>query len=142
MKDKPVIHVVAAVIVSDGKLLVAQRGRDDSYPLKWELPGGKLEAGESLEQGLRRELEEELGVDGDAAELLCSSSQDFGSYILELHALRVMRIRGELRLRVHERIRWVRPEELPRIDFVEADLPLLEEVTRRWETLKRDGIHG
>jgi 8-oxo-dGTP diphosphatase len=57
------IRVVAAVIVRDGKILICQRRHDDSFPLKWEFPGGKIEPGEDDSQALAREIREELGVE-------------------------------------------------------------------------------
>ena len=64
------VQVVAAILQNDGKILVGQRTPDQSHPLKWEFPGGKVEPGESLEQALARELEEELGIHGAAGELI------------------------------------------------------------------------
>src|ERR1035437_8104845 len=64
------VQVVAAVLHSEGKILVGQRMPEQSHPLKWEFPGGKVEPGESPEQALARELEEELGISGAAGEVI------------------------------------------------------------------------
>ena len=64
------VQVVAAVLQSEDKILVGQRMPEQSHPLKWEFPGGKVEPGESPEQALARELEEELGIRGAAGELM------------------------------------------------------------------------
>src|SRR5674476_709855 len=64
------VQVVAAVLQSEGKILVGQRMPEQSHPLKWEFPGGKVEPGESPEQALARELEEELGISGAAGEVI------------------------------------------------------------------------
>ena len=61
-------RVVAALIVKDGKLLVCQRTRHQTMPLKWEFPGGKIEEGEQPRDAMRRELEEELGIDASVGE--------------------------------------------------------------------------
>src|SRR3974377_409299 len=64
------VQVVAAIIERDGRILVGQRMPGQSHPLKWEFPGGKVEPGETPEQALARELEEELGVSGAAGEII------------------------------------------------------------------------
>ena len=65
--------VTAAVIEKDGKILIARRKRDDSQAGKWEFPGGKLEAGETPEACLKRELREELGIETEVGAFFCSS---------------------------------------------------------------------
>ncbi len=120
--------VVAALITLDGKLLICQRRRDDTFPLRWEFPGGKLEAGESLEQALARELREELGISvviGQEAYrtvYLYQESQDELTLVFFCTALH-----GDSpppRNLVFESFEWIAPSELPRFDFLAADREL------------------
>ena len=70
-------QVVAALILKDGKVLVCQRTRHQSMPLKWEFPGGKIEDGEQPRDALRRELEEELGIDAQIGEEVARIRHDY-----------------------------------------------------------------
>lgn len=121
--------VTAAVIEKDGKILVARRKKGDRLENKWEFPGGKLETGETPRDGLKRELQEEFGVDADVGEYIGSSRFAYRHATIELLAYRV-RIRGDPEVRDHEEIRWVSPGELHRYDFSEADRPIVEMLVR------------
>ncbi len=128
-------RVTAAVIIRDGKLLIAQRAAGDRFGGRWELPGGKVEPGETLAGCLARELAEELGVDAEVGEELGSVGHSYGDHTIELHALRVRAMRGEIRRAAHDEVRWAAPAEWNRYDFLEADRPLLEILRRQWQDL-------
>ena len=128
-------RVTAAVIVRDGTLLIARRAPGDRFGGRWELPGGKVEDGESLAGCLKRELAEELGVEADVGEELGCVTHSHGDDTIELHALRVRAARGEIRRTAHDEVRWAPPSEWDRYDFLEADRPLLEMLRRRWHEL-------
>jgi 8-oxo-dGTP diphosphatase len=128
-------RVTAAVIIREGKLLIAQRAAGDRFGGRWELPGGKVEPGESLAECLRRELAEELGVEAEVGVELGAVRHGDGDGGIELHALHVRALRGELRRRAHDEIRWVAPAEWDRYDFLEADRALFETLRRRWQDL-------
>lgn len=130
------VRVTAAVIIRNGRLLAARRGRKDAHALRWELPGGKQEEGESLEECLERELREELDVDAEVGALLCRSRAEQAGSTIELFAFEIDRFQGRVRPREHEEIRWIAPSEFQALDFLEADRPLLAEIARRWEDLK------
>jgi 8-oxo-dGTP diphosphatase len=124
------MDVTAAILVAEGKVLIARRRPDASQPGLWEFPGGKLEAGESPEECLRRELREELaveiGVDGPFAE----SIHPQGGRTIRLLAYRVRLLGGTPRPLEHAEIAWVAPGELERYDFLPADRPLARRLAR------------
>ena len=92
------VEVVAAVMMRDGKILIGQRKRGGRHPLKWEFPGGKVEAGEDPRAALARELREELNVDAVIGEELDSYEVSYGDgFRLMLHFYRVTQFQGELR---------------------------------------------
>ncbi|MEO8028740.1 MAG: NUDIX domain-containing protein [Bryobacteraceae bacterium] len=114
--------VVAALLRKDGQILIAQRRSDDSHALKWEFPGGKVEAGESAEEALRRELEEELGIDATVgAEVERYPFAYAGKMPITLAFFWVDQWTGEPVNRVFEQIAWAAPVDLPSFDFLEGD---------------------
>ena len=122
----PVMRVVAAALVSrTGQVLIAQRPPGKWQAGRWEFPGGKLEAGESEEDAVRRELAEELGVRVDVAERLTGCRHDYGDRCVEMGLWLVLRHQGEPRGLDGQALRWVTPAQLREVDLLEADLPLL-----------------
>jgi 8-oxo-dGTP diphosphatase len=122
-------RVVAALIVKDSKLLVCQRTRHQTMPLKWEFPGGKIEEGEQPRDALRRELEEELGIlatIGDEVKRIQHEYPNGG--MVELRFFIVREFRRELENRIFKDIQWADPKSLPSFDFLEADLTLVREL--------------
>ena len=115
------IKVTAAVIKRGGKVLIARRMKGDSFEGLWEFPGGKIEAGESPEECLRRELLEELGVEIEAPEFLCSVPFETSGLSIELMAFRASLVAGEARSHEHDEVRWVEPERLEDFDLAEPD---------------------
>src|SRR3989338_5816480 len=118
-------QVTAAVLVKDGKILIAQRKLGDFLAGKWEFPGGKLEPGETPEVCLRRELREEFGVDTKIGAFICSSKFEYKHLPIELLAYRAEHLSGEFKLNDHDRIEWVAPAELQDYDFCSAALPVV-----------------
>jgi 8-oxo-dGTP diphosphatase len=115
-------QVVAAILQSDGKILVGQRTPEQSHPLKWEFPGGKVEPGESIEDALARELEEELGIQGAAGELITSYTFVYpGKAPIELIFFRIRQFSGEPQNLIFQDLRWQPKLELAALDFVEGD---------------------
>jgi 8-oxo-dGTP diphosphatase len=122
-------RVVAALILKNGKVLVCQRTRHQSMPLKWEFPGGKIEDGEQPRDALRRELEEELGIDAQIGEEVARIRHDYkngGS--VELRFYVVNEYTGEMENRIFKDVRWAKRSELPKYDFLEADLELVKDL--------------
>lgn len=122
-------QVVAALIQKDGKLLVCQRTRHQTMPLKWEFPGGKIEEGEQPRDALRRELEEELGIHAKIGEEIARIRHEYpGGGAVELRFYRVREYQAEIENRIFKDIRWALPSELPSYDFLEADLTLVRDL--------------
>ena len=122
-------HVVAGLIVKDGSILVCQRTRHQTMPLKWEFPGGKIEPGEQPRDALHRELEEELGIDaqvGEEVARICHRYKTGNS--VELRFYLVQRYGGEIENRIFRDVRWTARGELPKYDFLEADLTLVKDL--------------
>jgi len=122
-------RVVAALIVQDGKLLVCQRTRHQTMPLKWEFPGGKIEEGEQPRDALRRELDEELGIEATIGDELARVQHEYpNGGMVELRFYVVRKFSGELENRIFKDIQWAEPKDLPRFDFLEADLALVTDL--------------
>jgi 8-oxo-dGTP diphosphatase len=122
-------QVVAALILKDGKVLVCQRTRHQSMPLKWEFPGGKIEDGEQPRDALRRELEEELGIDAHIGEEVARIRHDYkNGGAVELRFYVVNEYTGEMENRIFRDVRWAKRSELPKYDFLEADRELVKDL--------------
>lgn len=119
------IRVVAAAIVEDGTVLAARRAPDVARGGLWELPGGKVEAGETDEDALIREIAEELGAAITVGDRLADARFDYPDVSIHLVAY-VSRLRaGPPAPREHAELRWVTADELADLDWAPADLPLL-----------------
>ncbi len=122
-------RVVAGLIVQDGKLLVCQRTRHQTMPLKWEFPGGKIEEGEQPRDALRRELDEELGIQATVGEELARIQHEYpNGGMVELRFYIVREYKGELENRIFKDMQWSLPKDLPKFDFLEADLTLVNDL--------------
>lgn len=122
------LHVVAAVIErSDRRLLIGQRRSDDTSPLKWEFPGGKVRTGESFEQALARELREELGVTLSKSVGITSVRHNYANTPeeLEIHFFAAQFAEPEITPLAFEQIAWVLPRELSEYDFLAANRQLI-----------------
>jgi 8-oxo-dGTP diphosphatase len=123
-------RVVAALILKDdGKILVCQRTRHQVMPLKWEFPGGKIEEGEQPRDALRRELDEELGIDAEIGEEVTRFQHEYpNGGAVELRFFVVREYRGEIENRIFRDVQWAGRQELPSYDFLEADLELVKDL--------------
>jgi 8-oxo-dGTP diphosphatase len=122
-------RVVAALIWKHGSVLICQRTRHQTMPLKWEFPGGKIEEGEQPRDALRRELEEELGINAIIGDEVSRFRHDYPSgNAVELRFYDVREYSGELENRIFRDIRWEEPAKLPAYDFLEADLTLVQDI--------------
>ncbi len=127
------ITVVAALIQQNGRLLICQRRQKDSFPLKWEFPGGKLRRGESPTEALARELDEELGIKAPGIAIgpeLYRTRHRYAEYSDELELIFYSAsLAGEAewmpRNLAFERIQWATPAELLQFDFLPADRELV-----------------
>lgn len=122
-------RVVAALIVQDGKLLVCQRTRHQTMPLKWEFPGGKIEEREQPRDALRRELEEELGILATIGDEVVRIQHEYpNGGMVELRFFIVRHYQQEIENRIFKDIQWAAPRDLPKYDFLEADLTLIRDL--------------
>ncbi len=120
------LQVVAAVIERAGRVLICRRTARQSHPLQWEFPGGKVEPGETPEQALTRELQEELDIRAAAGDEIARYQFTYpGKPPVELIFFRVLESRGEPRNVIFEEIRWEARESLGQFDFVEGDLDFI-----------------
>lgn len=122
-------QVVAALIVRDGKVLICQRTKYQPMPLKWEFPGGKIETGEQPHDALRRELDEELGIDARIGDEVVRLKHQYRSGIaIQLRFFVVRDYQGEIENRIFRDVRWAALTDLPQYDFLEADLRLVRDL--------------
>jgi 8-oxo-dGTP diphosphatase len=116
------VQVVAAILERNGSILICQRRPEQSHPLQWEFPGGKVEPGETPSQAVERELEEELGIRGAAGgEITRYQFQYPGKVPIELIFWRVTKYEGVPKNRIFHDMRWEKPRTLASYDFVEGD---------------------
>lgn len=127
--QRTVRYVVAALILRDGQILVCQRRAGQPMGLKWEFPGGKIEPGESPEEALRRELEEELGIEATIGHEVTHTRHTYrNGGAVDLRFFMVREFKGELVNRVFEEFRWTTLESLPSFDFLAADRDLVRDL--------------
>jgi 8-oxo-dGTP diphosphatase len=123
--------VVAAVIQRNSEILIGQRRRDDRHPMKWEFPGGKVEAGESPRQALRRELKEELNIEATIGREITRYGYRYtGRPVFQLIFFRVERFSGEPENLAFESIVWAPIEKLPTFDFLDGDVAFVKSLAR------------
>ncbi len=121
------LTVVAALIQSEGNLLVCQRRRGSRFELLWEFPGGKVESGETLEAALTRELQEELGVRATIGPEVHRLRHQYATIGIpfELVFFTASAAPGDVRNLEFERIEWRELKSLPELNFLEADRDLI-----------------
>ncbi|WP_416677035.1 (deoxy)nucleoside triphosphate pyrophosphohydrolase [Candidatus Pseudothioglobus sp. Uisw_041] len=116
-----VTDVVAAIIKKDNLYLVTQRNRNKHMGLKWEFPGGKVEANEALKEALAREIYEELNIDINVYEKLAEESYKDSEINIVLHYFLCTIKDGVINLNEHEAMEWIDKTDFDKYDFVEGD---------------------
>ncbi|MFC8231013.1 (deoxy)nucleoside triphosphate pyrophosphohydrolase [Streptomyces sp. NPDC057287] len=128
--------VVAGAVCDGGRLLAARRSAPPELAGRWELPGGKLEPGESGEQALVRELREELGVEAEPLERIPGEWPLKPGYVLRVWTVRLLS--GEpAPLEDHDELRWLAPDEAGAVDWLDQDRPAVAEAVRRLRETSR-----
>ena len=124
------IHVaVAAIMDEQGRVLLSKRAAHVHQGGLWEFPGGKLEEGESIDEGLRRELHEELGITPTRARPLIRVAHDYPDKSVLLDVWRIDRINGIPRGREGQQVEWVPVDQLPCYAFPAANLPIVNAIS-------------
>ena len=116
--------VTAAIIENKGLFLIARRAHDQKLAGMWEFPGGKVEPGETLQECLKREITEELGVNAIVGEVLTESHYKYQHGEILLVALKTELKSQEVRLTVHDEFRWLTPGQILDLDLAPADIPI------------------
>ena len=132
--EKPLRLVVAALILRDGtagvEVLICQRKPDQPMSLKWEFPGGKIEPGETAEEALARELDEELGIKAAIGRRVARVRHKYrNGGAIDLQFFVVNEFEGALENRIFNDMRWAPLTELPGYDFLAADLGLIRDLS-------------
>ncbi|MCX5813968.1 MAG: (deoxy)nucleoside triphosphate pyrophosphohydrolase [Proteobacteria bacterium] len=121
------IHVACAIIERNGTVLAAQRKEGMRMALKWEFPGGKIEAEENPEACLKRELIEEMGIYIAIGHPLDPMTYQYSSFMVTLYPFVCTILSGGITLHEHADVVWLPPEELLSQDWAEADVPLIKQ---------------
>ncbi|MBE7721095.1 MAG: (deoxy)nucleoside triphosphate pyrophosphohydrolase [Lacrimispora celerecrescens] len=121
------IQVSAAIIMKENKILATQRGYGE-FNNGWEFPGGKIEKGETAEQALIREINEELDVLIEINTKLKVVEYDYPEFHLTMHCFKCVIKSGTLILKEHKSARWLRKEELDKVEWLPADREIIEEL--------------
>ena len=119
------IEVVAAVILKDGRLFATQRGYGE-WKDWWEFPGGKIEMGETHEEALRREIQEELSAEINVDRFLCTVEWDYPKFHLTMHCYLCTLLKDALHLNEHEASKWLSREELDTVRWLPADVQVVD----------------
>jgi len=124
------IEVVAAIIHdAEGRIFATQRGYGE-FKDGWEFPGGKMEAGETPEEALSREIWEELETRIEVERLVETVEYDYPQFHLTMHCYLCRVESGRLELKEHEAARWLEKEELDEVDWLPADLQIIDNIGR------------
>lgn len=122
------IRVTCAIILFDERILAVQRSESMSLPLKWEFPGGKIEPNESEEECIKREIREEISIEIDIVQRLHLTTHSYPTFSIELIPFLANRTLGEIALKEHKRYLLLNKDELSRLDWADADLPIVKEI--------------
>ena len=121
------IRVVAAIIIKNEKVFATQRGYGD-FKGGWEFPGGKIDAGETPEEALIREIKEELDTEVEVIELLDTVEYDYPNFHLSMDCFICNIKSGDLVLKEHEAAQWLTKETLDSVNWLPADLGLIDKI--------------
>ena len=121
------VRVVAAIIIENDKVFATQRGYGE-FKDGWEFPGGKIEEGETPENALIREIREELDTEISVGEKITCVEYDYPKFHLSMDCFWAEIVSGDLVLKEHEAAKWLSREELDSVDWLPADLELIEKI--------------
>ena len=118
---------MAAIIRKEGRIFATQRGYGE-WKDWWEFPGGKMEAGETPEEALKREIREELSTEISVDGLLCTVEYDYPKFHLTMHCYLCTLLTDAMHLNEHEAARWLAKGELDSVKWLPTDLQLIEQL--------------
>ena len=118
------IKVVAAVIVKENKFLIARRREGKHLEFRWEYPGGKVENNENEKESLKRELKEEFDISASIDDYITESFYQYDKTKINLKAYFVKNYTGAIKLTDHDKINWIKIDELNNYEFAPADIPI------------------
>ena len=130
---KPRLEVVAGIIWRDGEYLAVQRPEGARMAGWWEFPGGKIEKGEIRDDALVREFQEELGVTPTKFEYWCDLEHEYDEFIVCLYFYHIYSYSGSLKMMEKQQFTWVSPSCLPTLDYLPADIAIVEALHSRWQ---------
>ena len=136
-KRMPHYDVTAGLIWKEEKLLIATRPKGTHLEGFWEFPGGKQEEGENLKECLKREIEEELGIEVRVDELFLTVDHEYPNKRISLHVFNCIWLKGEPVPLQRQETRWVMLPELSQLTFPPPDVYVIETLTKRGKTNKR-----
>ena len=125
--DRKIVRVVAAVIRDGSRIFATQRGYGN-YKDWWEFPGGKIEAGETPEQALKREIKEELDTEIKVGDFIDTIEYDYPEFHLSMDCFWCEIVEGDLELREHEAAKWLDAESIDSVKWLPADITLLDKI--------------
>ena len=128
-----ITEVVAALIWNGDKFMICQRPAHKARGLLWEFVGGTVEAGETKEQALIRECQEELAVMLSVGDVFMDVVHEYPDLTVHLTLFNATIAEGEPQMLEHNDIRWITPSEIPKYEFCPADEEILKEITKRYE---------
>ena len=128
------MKLVTAAIIRDGEnILVVKRGQGDTLAGFWEFPGGKVELPETLQECLERELFEELDIATKVTNVVAVSDYKYQNGAIKLVALEAEILHGEIKLSVHDKLRWLTPCEILELKLAPADIPIAQALLEKQE---------
>lgn len=129
VRQMKVIKVVAAIMIHNGRVFATQRGYGE-FKDGWEFPGGKVEPEETPQEALVREIKEELNSVIEVGELLDTVEYDYPEFHLSMDCFICKVKAGDLELKEHEDARWLTTETLDSVDWLPADLGLIQKIKK------------
>ncbi|WP_278908637.1 (deoxy)nucleoside triphosphate pyrophosphohydrolase [Faecalicoccus pleomorphus] len=125
--ERKIVEVVAAVIRDQDKIFATQRGYGE-FKDGWEFPGGKIESGETPQQALIREIQEELDTEIEVGKLIDIVEYDYPTFHLKMHCFWAGIKKGDLILKEHEASKWLTKETIHSVEWLPADLGLIDRI--------------